>query len=96
MDSNEIKLTSDEQTEMLELNTEYQSVLIDLGQLQLQRLKFNEQLAHTDSSETECKFAYTEIEKKELNFRNRLIKKYGEGEIDAHTGVFIRTERNSN
>ena len=27
---------------------------------------------------------------------NRLVKKYGEGQIDAHTGVFVRTEKNTN
>ena len=96
MDSNEIKLTTDEKSELLELNNEYQNVLIDLGQVQMTRLKLAEELVSTDNSETECKLAYTEIEKKELNFRNRLVKKYGEGEIDAHVGVFIRKDKNTN
>lgn len=96
MDNKEIKLTTDEQAEMLELNQEYQTVLIDIGQLQMQRMQLKEQLEELDSTETHCKSAYTEIEKKELNFRNRLIKKYGEGELDAHTGVFIVAEKNRN
>ena len=78
MDSNEIKLTTEEQTEVVELNAEYQNVLIDLGQIQLTRLKLKEQLTSLDTSEEECKSAYMEIEKKEVNFRNRLVKKYGE------------------
>ena len=96
MDSNEIKLTTEEQTEVVELNAEYQNVLIDLGQIQLTRLKLKEQLTSLDTSEEECKSAYMDIEKKEVNFRNRLVKKYGEGQIDAHTGVFVRTEKNTN
>jgi len=95
MDNNEIKLTTDERSEMLELNEEYQGVLIDVGQLQMRRLQLKEQLNEIDTTELECKLAYTEVEKKEYNFRNRLIKKYGVGEIDAHTGVYISTEKNN-
>jgi hypothetical protein len=96
MDNKEIKLTTDEQAEMLELNHEYQTVLIDTGQLQMQRLQLTEKLEELNSTETQCKSAYAEIEKKELNFRNRLVKKYGEGELDAHTGVYIIAKKNNN
>ena len=44
--------------------------------------------------EKECYSSYEETQKKETNFKERIARKYGQGEIDLET-VYTKSENNS-
>lgn len=88
--NNDIKLTSEEESELLEINTDFQNVLIDLGQVHVKKYYHTEEIKNLEKLEGECKLAYTEVEKKEYNFRVRMNKKYGNGKVDFETSSFIK------
>jgi len=93
MDNNEIKLTTDEQAEIVQLNQEYQEVLIAFGELHLKRMQLKLEEENLTSIEEQYKESYVEVEKKEFNFKERLGKKYGEGEIDVQSGIYIKNQK---
>ena len=88
MKKDEVKLTTDEVSEILELNNEYQSVLINFGQLHLQKIHLEKELTNISKLEEEYYASYDEIEKQEKNFKDRITRKYGEGEIDLESGIY--------
>ena len=93
MDNNEIKLTTDEQAEIIQLNQEYQDVLIAFGELHLKKMQLKAEEESLVSTEQEYKESYIEVEKKEFNFKERLTNKYGPGEIDVQSGIYIKNQK---
>jgi len=93
MDNKEIKLTTDEQAEIMQLNQEYQEVLIAFGELHLKKIQLKLEEENLTSLEDQYKESYIEVEKKEFNFKERLGKKYGEGEIDVQSGIYIKNQK---
>ena len=93
MDNKEIKLTTDEQAEIIQLNQEYQDVLIAFGELHLKKMQLKEEEENLTSHEEQYKESYIEVEKKEFNFKERLSKKYGNGEIDVQSGIYIKNQK---
>ena len=90
MENTDIKLTTEEQSELLEINTEFQNVLLDIGQVQVKKYYHSEELSNLQKLEGECKLAYTEVEKKEYNFKIRMNKKYGKGKVNFETSCFVK------
>ena len=88
MKKNEVKLTTDELSEILELNNDYQNILI-------RKVHIEKEQEQISKLEKEYYASYTEVEKQEKNFKDRITRKYGEGEIDLEAGIYIRTENNS-
>ena len=94
MEKNQVKLTSDELAEILALNNEYQETLIGLGQVNLRRDTIKKEQSTLDKLEAEHYASYEETEKKEANFKQRISRKYGNGEIDLESGVYTKSENN--
>jgi hypothetical protein len=88
MKKDEVKLTTDEVSEILELNNEYQNILINFGQLHLQKIHLEKELKNISKLEDEYHISYAEIEKQEKNFKDRITRKYGEGEINLESGIY--------
>ena len=88
--SNEVKITTDEKNEVGQLNQEYQGIILELGQLYLRKLQVDEEKNIIDALESEHKGAYSEIQKRERNFLTRLNQKYGDGNLDAANGIYIK------
>jgi len=95
MKKNQVKLTSDELAEILALNNEYQDILIGLGQVSIRRDSLKKEEESILKMEKECYSSYEETQKKETNFKERIARKYGQGEIDLETGVYTKSENNS-
>jgi len=91
MKKNETKLTKDELSEILMINTEYQEVLIKFGQLSLEKKHLEQERKKIENFEQEYTLLYEEVEKKEKNFKERIVRKYGDGEIDLESGFYIRS-----
>lgn len=90
MENTDIKLTTEEQSELAEINNEFQNVLLDIGQVQVKKYYHTSELENLEKLEEDCKLAYSEVEKKEYNFRIRMNKKYGNGNVDYETSSFIK------
>lgn len=88
-----IKLTSDELSELVMLNNEYQDVLIKLGQLSLRKKQLNTEQDSIKKNEEECLTLYNELEKTESNFKERIVRKYGEGSLDINAGTYILSKK---
>ena len=95
MEKNEVKLTSDELSEILELNNDYQNILINFGQLHIRKVHIEKEQEQVSKLEKEYYTSYIEVEKQEKNFKERISRKYGEGEIDLDSGIYIRKQNNS-
>tara|TARA_B110000858_G_C17617514_1_gene387449 strand:+ start:441 stop:722 length:282 start_codon:yes stop_codon:yes gene_type:complete len=93
MKNNQVKLTSDELAEILSLNSEYQEILISLGQINLRRDSLEKEETSLKNAEVEHYNSYDETQKKEANFKQRIVRKYGEGEIDLESGVYTKSKK---
>jgi hypothetical protein len=89
-----VKLTSDELTEVIVLNEEYQEALIKLGQLSLKKTQIKLETESIEKGERECISTYAELEKKETNFKDRIFRKYGDGKLDINAGTYIISKNN--
>tara|TARA_B110000495_G_C22381903_1_gene246752 strand:- start:209 stop:493 length:285 start_codon:yes stop_codon:yes gene_type:complete len=94
MKKNQLKLTSDELAELLGLNNEYQEILIGLGQVNLRRADLKKEESSLGILESEHYASYDETQKKEVNFKQRIVRKYGQGEIDLESGIYTKSENN--
>jgi len=93
MKNNQVELTSDELAEILSLNNEYQEILISLGQINLRRDSIEKEEAALKITESEHYNSYDETQKKEANFKQRIVRKYGEGEINLESGVYTKSKK---
>ena len=94
MDNNEIaqcNITEDEQSELLELNSEYQNLVLSLGELQVKEITLKKELKLVKETNIQYKETLAQFKQKEKMFFERLNKKYGEGTLDITTGVYIKS-----
>ena len=81
----EVKFTEDELTQVQNIQTSYQNVQVQFGQLKLSQIRLDEQ-------EVELKDALKQIQSEEKKFLNGITDKYGQGTLNPETGVFTPTE----
>lgn len=79
------KFTEEELSVIQNLQSVYRDTIYKLGQLNLNKIKLNEQ-------ETVLKNSLKELEQKEIDTAQQLSEKYGKGSIDISTGEFTPTE----
>ena len=79
------KFSTKEIEEIKKLRTELNQIIVELGQLYINKIKLEEQ-------ESFLKNQLNNIEKEELNLAKRLSGKYGKGSIDLETGTFTPSE----
>lgn len=75
------KFSPEEMKELVEIKKTYEQLTVALGQLQLQK---REHEKNSRLVEEELVLA----EKKEKEFLEKILKKFGEGTVDPETGVF--------
>ncbi len=83
--SKETKFTEEELKELQKVKTQYDSITVQLGQLEL------EQLVLTDTKNSTLK-AFSELRKAETELADKLTAKYGKGQLNLETGVFVSEE----
>lgn len=89
-DNPQVKLSDDEQSEIVTLNSDYQNLLLTLGQLSIEKINLKSDMDVLKKSEKKCKKSYTELRNKETMFLDRLKKKYGEGSLDIESGIYVK------
>jgi len=79
--SNQIKFTEQELIELKELQSEYQRVIYNLGQIQIEKRIL-------ESKEKEINSIYDSLNQKEKVLIDNLNQKYGAGSLDLESGTF--------
>ena len=94
MDNNindfQVKITEDEQREIVQLNADYQETLIEMGELHLNKTTIKQELETLKETENDVNSKYESLKKKEELFLERLSIEYGEGMLDPKTGIYIK------
>ena len=84
--SKEAKKFTDVEMEKVEgIKKAYNSLTIRLGQLEIERQHLNEQREKLDQE-------YNIVRKEEVDFVKQLSDKYGQGNLNLDTGVFVPAE----
>ena len=78
-----------DEAEMKEIGTirdSYSEATMVFGNLYIQRKQL-------DAEEMALNEAYTNLQKKEKEFLDKIVAKYGEGQLDPKTGIFTPTQK---
>ncbi len=87
--SEEIKFTEDEMNQLRDIQNEYSNIQGELGQNNIARLTIEDRLNDLMKKEDEIRKKFFELQKKEKSFLDETTKKYGEGNLNPETGVFV-------
>jgi len=83
-----IKFNDEELKQLESLQNDYSQKQVELGQIHVQRLLLNQQLAELQNRQSEIEHQYIEIQGREKQMVDMLNEKYGAGQLDPETGVF--------
>ena len=87
--SKEVKFTEEELKQVQNIQTSYQNIQSQFGQLKLAQIRLDEQ-------EVELEDALKQIQSEEKKFLDGITDKYGQGTLNPDTGVFTPTETTEN
>jgi hypothetical protein len=82
------KFTQEELTQIKQIQSNYQTVGLDLVQIKLAILNTKNRLETLEMEEKSLTERILEINTSEKNLAKALEEKYGKGEIDLESGVF--------
>jgi len=86
--SEETKFTKEELKSLEELQKGYLEVQSKFGQLWIAKINLNKQSEKLGELERTTNEKFENLQTKEKDIVDELTKKYGEGSLDAKTGVF--------
>jgi ATP adenylyltransferase/5',5'''-P-1,P-4-tetraphosphate phosphorylase II len=79
------KFTEDEMKKVSSIKEKYNEITVRFGQLKIEQRILDEQIDKVDNQ-------YKAVRQSEIDFVKQLSEKYGAGNLDLDTGVFIPTE----
>ena len=91
MENNQCKITDDEKNELVELNAEYQNLLLSMGELNVEELSLKQQLKSIKQTKKTYKESLIQFKNKEKIFSDRLTRKYGAGDLDISSGIYLKS-----
>ena len=86
--SEEVKFTEEEMGSITELQNSYLNIQNSMGQLEIQRIRLEQQLQDLDTSKNSLQTEFVKAQTNEREFVESINKKYGDGNLDLNTGVF--------
>ena len=86
--SKEVKFTEDELKQVQNIQSNYQNIQTQFGQLKLTQIRLDEQ-------EVDLEESLKSIQSEEKKFLDGITEKYGQGTLNPETGVFTPTENKS-
>ena len=84
-----IKIPEEDLTKIGEIQQQYQQRIEDFGKLYLEKMGIDEAIKAVSNKESQLVADFKELQKKESDFIEDLLKRYGEGNLDLKQGVFI-------
>ena len=86
----EIKFTEEEMNDLREIQKTYTEVQFELGQSAVNKIRLSQQIEAIGAYEDDLVKKFNEAQKKEKEFTDEVVKKYGDGTLDPKTGIFIK------
>ena len=83
-----VKFTEEEMKSIQEIQQTYNTVSNTFGQVSVNRIRVEAQLAELDAAEDRLKSDLANNQTREREFVDVINKKYGDGNLDIATGVF--------
>ena len=82
------KFTPDEMDKIKEIQSSYVGIQQAFGQVEVGRLRLEQQLDSTQQASSELREKFLETQQDEQKFIEGLNKKYGDGSLDLESGTF--------
>ena len=80
--------TEDEMGKIKEIRTSYLGVQQAFGQLEVNRIRLEQQLDATQKASVDLREKFSEVQNEEQGFIKELNEKYGDGSLDLESGTF--------
>tara|TARA_Y100001937_G_scaffold40247_1_gene57154 strand:- start:5245 stop:5562 length:318 start_codon:yes stop_codon:yes gene_type:complete len=87
----EVKFTDEEMQKLAQLQQSYQQLQATFGQLRVQKIMLDDQVANLEETEISVEEQYKKAQQTERDFVKSLNEKYGPGTLDPATGTFTPT-----
>jgi len=85
----QVQFTEDEMEKLKKIRDGYLSVQHQFGQLSITKIRLDNQLNSLDETKENLTKNFKSIQDDEKKFLDEINEKYGEGELDPETGVFV-------
>ena len=82
------KFSQEEMDKIKEIQSSYVGVQQAFGQLEVNRIRLEQQLDSTQQASVELREKFSEVQDNEQKFIEELNKKYGDGSLDLESGTF--------
>lgn len=86
--ANPIKIEQEELQEFYKLKDEIQKNTFELGILYLEKMELDSLYKAMSEKETEFRNKIGEFKQRESELMNKILQKYGEGNLDIKNGIF--------
>jgi hypothetical protein len=86
--SEPIKITTEELQDFYKLKDDIQRNTFELGVLYLEKMELDNLFKNMSDKETELRNKVGEFRQRESELMNRILQKYGEGNLDIKNGIF--------
>jgi hypothetical protein len=84
-----IKIPEEDLNKIREIQIQFQQKLEEFGKLYLEKMGIDEAIKMVANREIQVQNEWKEIQKKESDFIEDLLKRFGEGNLDLKQGLFI-------
>lgn len=85
----QIKFVEEEMTQLNGLQKQYLGLQETFGQISVARIKLEQQLEELDTTENNIRDRFIQTQDMERTFIKNINNKYGDGNLDLETGVFV-------
>lgn len=83
-------LTAEEIQKIQEIQENYQQLIIELGEIQLQKINLAKEKELLDEREKEAHISLDTLSQEDKNLASSLTEKYGVGVIDLEKGIISK------
>ncbi len=87
-----IKITQEELQATLDLQTKFQQMVVDFGNLYVEKMQVDAMIKALTDKENKLQEEWKSLQSKENDTVQSFYKKYGEGSLDLKKGLFIPNE----
>ena len=84
------KISEAELAEIKMLHGKFQEMIIKFGNLQIEKMELDRLVSEFVAKEKSLKEEWTNIQKLEGDLMDKVVKKYGEGNLDISDGSFTK------
>ena len=87
-----IKISEEELKKTLDLQTQVQQIVLEFGNLYLEKLQVDNAVKVITDKETKLQEEFKNLQSQENDLIQSFFKKYGDGSLDVKRGLFLPKE----